>query len=198
MDLTLLGAGQLQTVSVDFGAPPALQQVAGLVGLDLGDEGVLQLPAFVTRAASTLLVPRLDAVSATDYRLTGIATDGQPVTQQSVVLRKGLQGTALAAGEWLAVPDGVSADRAGASWTSVPGATVHAAEYRSGATRVLNVTVFDGSSRFTIPSLIALPSGSLSVTVNAIGAPGLDVTSFSLDADEAKLVQVGARILQLD
>jgi hypothetical protein len=198
MDLTLLGPGQVQTVSVDLGAAPSLQTVAGLVGIDLGDEGVLQLPAIVTRAASTLLVPRLEAVSATGYRLTGIASDGQPATQQSVVLRKGQPGTQLAAGEWLAVPAGVTADRAGASWTPVPGATIQGAEYKSGATRVLNVTVLDGSSRFTIPSLIALPSGSLSIAVNAIGAPGLDVTSFSLDADEDKLVQVGGRTVQLD
>jgi len=198
MDLTLLGAGQLQTVSVDLGAPPALKSVAGLVGLDLGEEGVLQLPAFVTPAASSLLVPRLDAVSASGYRLTGIAADGDPARQQSVVLRKGLQGTSLAAGTWIAAPTGVSADRTSASWTRVPGATVHAAEYRSGATRVLNVTVLDGSARFTIPDLIALPSGSLEVTVNAIGAPGLDVTSFSLDADEDKLVQVSGQILPIN
>ncbi|HWO17141.1 MAG TPA: carboxypeptidase-like regulatory domain-containing protein [Kofleriaceae bacterium] len=198
MDLTLLGAGQLQTVSVDFGAPPSLQAVAGLVGLDLGDEGVLQLPTVVTKAASSLLVPRLEAVSASGYRLTGIATEGQPVTQQSVVLRKGQTGTQLSAGAWLAIPAGVTADRAGASWTPVAGATVHSVEYKSGATRVLNVTVLDGSSRVTVPSLIALPTGSLSIAVNAIGAPGLDVTSFSLDADEDKLVQVGGRTVQLD
>ncbi len=198
MDLSLLAPGQLQTVTVDLGAPPALSQVGGLIGLDLGAEGVLQLPAFVTPAASSLLVPRPDAVAATGYRLTAIASDGQPATRQSVVLRKALQGPQLAAGEWLATPAGVAIDRAGASWTAVPGATVHAAEYRSGTTAVLNVTVFDGSPGFTIPDLIALPSGSLTATVNAIGAPGLDVTSFSLDADEDKLVQVGGQIVELN
>jgi hypothetical protein len=202
MDLTLLAPGQLQTVEVDFGAAPSLAFVGGLVGLDLGDEGVFQLPSVVVRpgsgASAPLLVPRLDAVSASGYRLTGIASDGNPATRQTVVLRKGLQGTQLSAGDWLPVPTGVSISRTGGSWTNVAGATVHSAEYRAGTTQILNVTVFDGSARFTIPDLIALPSGTLTAAVNAIGAPGLDVTDFSLDADEDKLVQVAGETVEIN
>lgn len=202
MDLTLLPPGELQTVTIDFGAAP-LAQAAALVGLDLGDEGVLQLPAFVVRPAgsappATLLAPRPAAVSATGYRLTAISTDAQPATQQSIVLRKGQPGPTLSAGEWLAAPTGVSITRAGASWTATAGATVHGVEYRAGTTEALSVTVLDGSTRFTIPDLIALPTGSLTATANAIGAPGLDVTSFSLDADEDKLVQVAGRTTELN
>ncbi len=91
-----------------------------------------------------------------------------------------------------------SVTRTGASWTNAAGGTVHAIEISSGTTRALNVTVFDGATRITIPDLIALPSGSLSVTVNAIGAPGLDVGNFALDADEDKLVQVAGQIIQLN
>lgn len=198
MDLAPLAANQLQTVTIDFGTPPTAQFVGGLVGLELGAEGVFQLPAIATPTARTLLVPRTDAVSASAYRLTGIATDGNPATQQSIVLRKGQQGTTLTAGAWLTAPSGVSVTRTGASWTAATGGTVHSAEFSSGTTRALNVTVFDGSTRITIPDLIALPSGSLSVTVNAIGAPGLDVGNFSLDADEDKLVQVAGQIIQLN
>ncbi len=202
MDLTLLSPGELQTVTIDFGAAP-LASAAALVGLDLGDEGVFQLPAFAVRPTgsgppATLLVPRPEAVSATGYRLTAISADAQPATQQSVVLRKGLAGPTLSAGEWLAAPTGVSVTRTGASWTAAAGATVHGIELRSGTTEVLNVTVLDGSTRFTVPDLIALPTGSLTATVNAIGAPGLDVTSFSLDADEDKLVQVAGQIVELN
>ena len=198
MDLVPLAAGQLQTLTVDFGTPPSAQFVGALVGMELGAEGIFQLPAVATSAARTLLAPRLDAVSASAYRLTGIASDGNPATQQSIVLRKGQPGPTLSAGAWLPAPTGVDVTRTGASWTNAPGGTVHSAEYSSGTTRALNVTVFDGGARFTIPDLIALPSGSLSITLNAIGAPGLDVTSFSLDADEDKLVQVAGRIVQLN
>lgn len=197
MDLTLLAASQLQTATIDFGAPP-LAQSAGLVGIDLGAEGVLQLPAFVARTSGSLLVPRLDALAASSYRLTALSTDATPATKQAVVLRKGLPGPALAAGDWLAGPSAVAIDRKGGSWTNAPGATLHGAEYRAGTTAVLNVTVLDGSARFSIPDLIALPSGTLTATVNAIGAPGLDLTSFSLDADEDKLVQVGGQTVELD
>lgn len=198
MDLTLLTANQLQTLTVDFGSPPSAQFVGGLIGIELGAEGVFQLPAIIQRAASTLLAPRLDAVSASGYRLTGIASDGNPATQQSIVLRKGQPGPTLSAGAWLPAPTGVSVTRTGATWTNAPGATVHTAEYSSGTTHALSVTILDASARFTIPDLIALPSGSLSVTVNAIGAPGLDVTNFSLDADRDKLVQAAGPIIQLN
>ena len=198
MDLVPLAAGQLQTLTVDFGTPPSAQFVGALVGMELGAEGIFQLPAVATSAARTLLAPRLDAVSASAYRLTGIASDGNPATQQSIVLRKGQPGPTLSAGAWLPAPTGVDVTRTGASWTNAPGGTVHSAEYSAGTTRTLNVTVFDGGARFTIPDLIALPSGSLSITLNAIGAPGLDVGNFSLDADEDKLVQVAGRIVQLN
>jgi hypothetical protein len=198
MDLMPLTSIQMQTLTVDFGTPPSAQFVGGLAGIELGDQGVLQLPSVVTRAAATLLVPRLEAVAASSYRLTGIASDGSPATQQSIVLRKGQPGPTLSAGAWLPSPTGVSVTRTGATWTNAPGATVHAAEYSSGTTRALSVTILDSSARFTIPDLIALPSGSLSVTVNAIGAPGLDVTNFSLDTDRDKLVQAAGPIIQLN
>jgi hypothetical protein len=202
MDLSLLAPGQLQTVTVEFGAPPLTQFAAGLIGLELGEEGVFQLPSFVLRAGSSpvpLLAPRLDAVNASAYRLTGICSDGtDPATRQSIVLRRGQTGAQLSAGEWIAAPTGVSVNRTSGAWTNTAGAAVHAAEYHAGTTQVLNVTVFDGSARFTVPDLISLPSGSLRVTVNAIGAPGLDVTNFSLDADEDKLVQVAGQATDLN
>lgn len=195
-ELAVLAPAQQQTVFVDFGSPP-LAFAGGLLGIELGDEGVFQLPAFATRTENTFLAPRLDAIGATAYRLTGISSDADPATQQSVVLRRDQTGSTVTAGTWLPVPSGVTVNRTGGSWTSVSGATVHSLDFDQGSTRVLSVTVFDGSTKATIPDLIAVPSGSLKVTVNAIGAPGLDVSSFSLDADVKKLVQVAASISQL-
>ena len=198
MDLTLLNVGDLQTITVDFGSPPsALLTVAGLIGIDIGNNNVLQLPSgFVTPAANTMLVPRLSAITnATGYRLSAIANNGQPAGSlaQSVVLRKNQTGTTLQAGMWLAPPTGASLSRTTGSWTNAVGATVHGVEITQGATKVANITMFDNSATMTIPSLVTLPSGSLTAKVQAIGAPDLDVTNFSLDGDKNKLVMVGAQ-----
>jgi hypothetical protein len=48
-----------------------------------------------------------------------------------------------------------------------------------------------------MPDMISVPSGSLTVNLQAIGAPGLDVNSFSLDADRDKLVMVAGKTTSL-
>jgi hypothetical protein len=113
------------------------------------------------------------------------------------VLRRGLTGTSLAAGTWLAAPTGAPT-RTGGSWTAAPGGTVHGIEYKQGATRVASILVLDATSQITLPDQIALPSGSLTATLQAIGAPGLDVANFSLDADRAKLSMFGGVTVELN
>ena len=200
-DLTLVAGGSQATITVNFGAPPsALATVAGLVGVDIGDEGVIQLPSLVTPTQSSFLAPKLGAfANATGYRLTGFASDGQATpAAQSVVLRRGQTGPAIDAGTWLAPPTGATASRTTASWSNVAGATVHGIEYQQGATRVLNVTILDGSTQLTLPDLITLPSGTLTVEITGIGAPGLDLGNFSLDADRDKLAQAAGATVQVN
>jgi hypothetical protein len=195
-DLAIIPANQLQTVSVDFGAPPAaLTQQVALVGIEIGDEGVFQLPVPATTTATALLAPKLTGVAgATGYRLTAIASNGAPTDgAQSVVLRRALAGPALAAGTWLAPPTAVTISRTSATWTNAADAVVHSIELRAGSSSPLNVTVFDGSTAVTLPAAVALPSGALSATLNAIGATGFDVENFSLDADLTKLDHVSGQ-----
>ena len=195
--LDIVPAGMLQDVTVSFGTPPSgLSQVVGLVGIETADGTLQMTPMFLTPAGSTVRVPKPEAVSGTAYRLTGFATNGQTNPTTSIVLRRGLTGTALSAGTWLAAPSGTPT-RTGGSWTAPSGATVHGLEYKQGSTRIVNVTVFDGSTQVTLPAMIAVPSGSLTVDLSAIGAPGLDVTSFSLDADRGKLAMIGGITVSL-
>ncbi len=189
---------QTQDVTVSFGTPPSgLSQVGALVNIDSPD-GTIPLASMVaTPAAPTVKVPRLDAIaSGATYRLIGVASDGAANGAQSIVLRRGLTSTSLAAGDWLAPPTG-SPTRSGGSWTAPSAATAVGIEYKQGATKALNISVLDGSTSVTIPDLITLPSGSLTVGLQAIGAPGLDVTNFSLDADKTKLVMVGGSTTEL-
>ncbi len=196
-DLGLVPVGMQQTVTVDFGSPPAsLPTVAALVGIDLGADGVFQLPLFVTPTAATLPAPKPAAFAGSaGYRLTGIANNGSGENvAQSIVLRRDLAGPTLSAGSWLAPPTGVSLTRTGGSWTNASGATVHSFEIKQGGTAILNLTVFDSTrTQVTLPDLISLPSGSLSAALNAIAADDFDVTNFSLDAERTKLNRVAGQ-----
>jgi hypothetical protein len=83
----------------------------------------------------------------------------------------------------------------------VPGAIVVGLEVTQGSATVphlLNVSVLDGSTRVTLPELVALPAtGVLDAKLSAIGATGLDVGSFGLDAERTKLDRVSAQPLTL-
>ncbi|MBA3499835.1 MAG: hypothetical protein H0T65_05670, partial [Deltaproteobacteria bacterium] len=198
--LDIIPASMLQDVTVSFGSPPSgLSQVGGLVGIDAGADGTLQLtPMFLTPTGATVRAPKPEAIaSGAAYRLTGFASNGQTNPTTSIVLRRGLTGTSLSAGAWLAAPSGTPT-RTGGSWTAPSGATVQSLAYRQGATQIVNVTVFDGTSQVTLPDMIAMPSGTLTVDLSAIGAPGLDVGNFSLDADRAKLAMIGGVTVSLN
>lgn len=200
-DLSLVDVGNMGNLTVDFGAPPSgLATVGGVVGIDLGADGVFQVPVFATPTSPTLLMPKLAAFAgAKSYRLTAIANNGtDPATTQSIVIRRALPGPTLAAGTWLLPPTSPTISRTGATWTPIAGATVHGVEYKQGTARLLNVSVFDASTAVTIPALVALPTGTLTATVQGIGADGLDVTDFALDVDEDKLDAVAAQTVTIN
>src|SRR5690606_17396680 len=104
--LTMIEAGNLENVTIDFGSPPAgLTQTAALVGLELGDDEVIQVP--VTNGDATgVLAPKPSVFGAdATYRLTAIAqTTSGDQGAQSIVLRRGNTSAALSAGEWLSSP----------------------------------------------------------------------------------------------
>ena len=200
-DLTLVDVGNMGNITVDFGSPPSgLQTVGGLIGVNLGTDGVFQIGLFRTPTDATLLTPKIAAFpGATGYRLTAIANNGvDPATTQSIVIRRVLTGPTLAAGTWLTPPVSPTITRTGAKWTPITGATVHSVEYKQGTASILNVTAFDSSTEMTIPELIALPAGTLTGTVSGIGADGLDVMDFALDEDEDKLNAVSAQVVTIN
>jgi hypothetical protein len=198
MDLTPLAGTDLNDVTVDMGTPPAaLAERAALVQVELPNRAVMSL-GFVAPASPMIKAPKVSAVSgATAYRLIAIATTGGDTPTESIVLRRGLSGTSLSAGTWLAAPGSTDLSRTGASWAPVSGAAVHSVEYTQGTANLLNVTVLDETSLFTIPDIVALPAGPVTAKVQAIGATGFDVTNFSLDADRDKLDRVSAETIEL-
>jgi hypothetical protein len=197
-DLALIDPGSMVSTAIDFGTPPAgLPDVGAIVGIEAGTGAVYQLPAFLAPGAAAMSVPSLAALGGTGYRLTAVAQDAaSPTAPQSIVLHRRATGATLATGAWLVPPTGVALTRTRASWTAAPGATVVGIEYTEGTatvTHLLDITVFDATTSVAIPDLVALPvAGTLDAKLNAIGATGLDLSSFALDADRDKLDRVAA------
>lgn len=183
-------AGNLETVTIDEGTPPAgLPQVSSFPGIETGHHEIVQLPLSVFGKSTSYLTPKRSVYGAdATYRLTAIAgTPSGALAAQSIVLRQGLTEPALVAGTWLVPPVDVVATRTTASYSPVAAARAHSAVWRdpTGAD-LLEITVFDAKTKeLEVPNLVALPpSGTLTARLNAIGAD-FDPNDFSLEEDSA-------------
>jgi hypothetical protein len=186
--LTQLEAGKLQNVTIDYGTPPdALTKHDAIVGVELSKDEVVQLPVLQS-GSTTTLVPTPDAFApGATYRLTAVAqtTATDPSTgPQSIVINRGLTGTALAAPQWLTTPTNVSATRTTASLAKVANAKLHSVQWSDTNGILLEITMFDSSKiTATVPDLLALPAtGTLTAKAQGIGAD-IDLGNFSLDTD---------------
>jgi hypothetical protein len=178
--LDMLPSGSATTASVSFGTPPsAFSTVAGIVGVELGETGILRIGQ-VAPERTSVVVPTLSAISgATGYEFLAFATE--PVTDgtagQSVVLRRGItSASAIAAGEWLNAPGGLASDRSSVSFNPSSGAFGTIIEIDTNpatgtGVRAMSIIVLDATTSVTLPVEFApLPSGALRVTANALDA----------------------------
>ncbi len=199
-NLALIEAGNLENVSIDVdGAPASLTERVAIIGYDISDDEVVQLPVTNRADVNAYLVPKPAAFGATSYRLSAIAqTASGDRGAQSIVLRRNLTGPALSAGEWLVPPTGVSATRTTATFTPTPGAKAHSVTWETAAgDELLEITIFDATSAVTVPASAALPSGALRARVTAIGAT-FDVNDFSLDEDTDQLYGLASEPVEIE
>jgi hypothetical protein len=188
--LDLVDAGNLETVTIDFGTPPgALAKLQAVVGYELSGDEVAQLYV-LPAGATSVLVPKTSVYAgATMRRLTAVA-QSTAVTNppQSAVIRRGLSGSSLSAGTWLDTPAGATITRTDATFTAVTGALAHSVQWGDSTGVLLDITSFDAkTTTFDVPSLVALPTtGALTANINAIGAT-FSPNDFSLDDDRDKL-----------
>ncbi|MEZ4399137.1 MAG: carboxypeptidase-like regulatory domain-containing protein [Kofleriaceae bacterium] len=203
--LTPLAASDLITASVALGAPPAgLTQQLGIVGLDLGDAGVIRIPPLGTGA---VVIPALAAVGATSYELlasaraTATGADGAA----SVVRRRGLaSASSLAAGAWLPPPTGLASNRTTAGFAQVAGAQVHALDFDTPAasgpdTRLMSVLILDATASVTLPvDLTPIPGGTrFTASAVDVGAD-FDPRDFELDPVKDTLSRLASDTLLLN
>lgn len=202
LELAIVEAGNLENLTVDFGTPPAaLTTKAALIGIEIGEDEVAQLPLLDPETTTTLLAPKPSVFGATGgLRLTAIAQTAMgELGAQSIVLRRGLSGPTLAAGEWLTPPVGITATQTSASWQLVAGATLHQVQYRDAlGTDLLEITVFDPkATSVDVPALVVADTDTATVArVAGIGAD-LDPQDFSLEEDEDKLFAIAAQAAQI-
>lgn len=191
LTLTMVEAGNLETLTIDEGTPPAgLTEVTAVAGIEVGSDEIVQLPVFVNTDPTTIIAPKR-TVFGTDatYRLTAIAqTAAMDMGAQSIVLRQGMTTTTLAADTWLVTPTDVAITRTTASWTPVSRAVIHSAAWEDANGGLLEITVLNPKiTSVDVPGLVALPtSGTLTARVSAIGAD-IDLNNFSLEDDSGKI-----------
>ena len=186
--LTIVDAGNLQNVTVDLGTPPAaLAMTQAIVGVELANNEVVQLPLFLQTDTTTMLAP-MPSVFAADatYRLTAVAQTSDGATgPQSVDIERGLTTTSLAVAQWLEPPTNVIASRTSASFDPVANAKAHSIQWSDSTGIILEITLFDHAvTEADVPALVALPTtGTLTAKPQGIGAD-FEVTDFSLENDK--------------
>ena len=99
----------------------------------------------------------------------------------------------VAVSAWLPAPTGIAASGGQYSFVPVTGATLHGAEFKdpNGGGRTWSVTIFDGSTSFTLPGLLPNPlatsSGMDTLTVSALAIPGINLGNVRFDDATQKL-----------
>jgi hypothetical protein len=176
------------TVSLD-GAPAGLDALTAFPLMDLGDAGriAMALPA-LDATHETTRVPKLaGALASARYDLMAQAQDATDKPQPSTLeWLHGVDTTGtVAVPAWLPPPSGLSAAGGTYAFAPVPGATLHGAEIQTTAgDRAWSVTIFDGSTSFTLPGLSPdpLPAGMAVLQVTALQIPGgVDLADITFD-----------------
>ena len=99
----------------------------------------------------------------------------------------------VAVSPWLPAPTGIAALGGQYSFVPVTGATLHSAEFKdpNGGGRTWSVTIFDGSTTFSLPGLspnpLATSSGTDTLTVSALVIPGINLGNVGFNDATQKL-----------
>ena len=185
LELTQIAAGDTVDGTVGFGTPPAsLTTVTGVVGLDLGAQGVAFVAAPLRPNANKVLLPAASGLPGLTYRVVATATTSSTDTDtQSLILKHGITDpTTIDVGSWMALPTGITASGDTMSFDGVTNGVIEGFDIiGSSGDTAWSVSIFDGSTSATVPTDLApIPSGTDTLKVTAIAAT-LDVTNFNLE-----------------
>jgi hypothetical protein len=188
--LTPVAMADLTNISVSFPAAPAgLGTVIGVPVINLGDDG--QILMILPQLTPTMVMSKVPALTgdlaAASYdffaRATPAPMDDTP-SSTTFLRNKDISAT-IDFPSWLPTPSDVSAAQGTYSFGAVSGASIHTGEFTDSAGRpAWNFSLLDGRTSFTLPTLTpdALPTGDVTLTVNAFTVPSFDPNDFSVDA----------------
>jgi len=196
--LTMLTDGDMQSFTAAFASlPSGMDYMGGFPALELGEEGRIAfiLPA-LDMAHTTSRVPKLTgALAGAHYSLIAQAQDAENQDRPSSLgwVHDADIGATVTLSSWLPPPSNILVSGGMYSFSKVTGATVQGAEIQNiSGQRVWSMTIFDGSTSFTLPGLSPdpLPAGMLAFEASAIAIPGTDVNNFKLDDARVKITAI--------
>jgi len=179
----------MQSFSATFASGPSgLDNVAGLPQLDLGTDGRIGiiLPA-LNKTMTTTRVPKLTGpLAGAHYDMIASATDdpAKPLPATITWLRNVNPSATVAVTGWLPPPTAIAMSGGQFSFTPVTGATLHGADLQTmDGQRRWGITIFDGTTEFTLPGLSPdpLPLGTIQFAVSALRIPGADLKNVVFD-----------------
>jgi len=194
----MIADADMQTFTASFASlPSGMDYMGAFPALELGDEGrvAFVLPA-LDMTHTTSRVPRLTgSLADAHYSLIAQAQDAKDQARPSSLawMRDVDIGATVALASWLPSPSNILVSGGTYSYGAVSGATVQGAEIQNiQGQRVWSITVFDGSTSFTLPGLSPdpLPAGMLAFEVSALKIPGVDLGNFKLDDARDKIAGI--------
>jgi hypothetical protein len=192
--IPMLADTDLQTFTASFASlPSGLDYMGAFPALELGEDGRIgfTLPA-LDMTHTTTRVPKLTgALAGAHYSLIAQAQDSQTQQRPSSLawLRQVDVASTVTLSTWLSPPSNISVSGGTYAFSASTGATLHGGEIQAMDGRVWSITIFDGSTSFTLPGLSPdpLPAGTLTFEASALQIPGVDLGNFKLDDARDKL-----------
>jgi hypothetical protein len=193
--LTVIADADLQSFTASFPSLPAgMAYLASYPMLNLGTDGRIPIISPVLDLThTTSRVPKpTGALAGATYDLLAQAqkskTEGAPAT---LSLSHHVNAAAtVAVPTWLPAPTALSTAGGTFSFAAVAGASLHSAELQdSTGARAWAITIFDGSTSFTLPGLSPdpLPLGTVKYQVSALAIPGIDLGNVSFEDAKDKV-----------
>lgn len=185
ISLTQVDVANLTTVEITTATPPAgLDDIASILGLDLGDDGIVQL-GFLEQVTGDLSVPDLAGPFAdASYQAVAFAQMGEGDDAPSTaIIKRGITdlSSAIAMGEWLPLPSNMTESGGEYSFTPVDGSALHVVDFSDTIGTVWNVALIDGRTTFTLPGLDPSPlPSSYDMSVSAFDG-AINLSDFSID-----------------
>jgi hypothetical protein len=187
--LELIADANMQAFTAAFASPPSgMDYVGAFPMIDLGDAGRIPviLPALDLTHLMTRVPKATGQLANAKYDLLATARDAADQAEPATLawLRGVNISSTVEVKAWMLPPTALATTGGTFSFTPAAGATVHSAELNDAAgARAWSISIFDGSTSFTLPGLSPdpLPLGAIQFKVSALKIPGVDLGNVAFD-----------------